>query len=95
MICLKNWKKKDKKIVGYGAPAKSNTLLNYFKIDSKILDFIIDDSPYKQGLYTPGTHIRVESSKSLDTAKPDYIFILAWNFANIRARLPHSVLNTL
>lgn len=71
----------NKKIIGYGAPAKGNTLLNYFKIGSEILDYIIDDSPLKQGLYTPGTHIPVVSSKMLDKDNPDYILILAWNFA--------------
>lgn len=78
---LKQLKRQNKLIVGYGAPAKGNTLLNYFKINSTSIDFIIDDSPYKQGLYTPGTHIKVESSGVLETKKPDYILILAWNFA--------------
>lgn len=71
----------NKKIIGYGAPAKGNTLLNYFKIGNEVLDYIIDDSPLKQGLYTPGTHIPVVSPKILDKYKPDYILILAWNFA--------------
>ncbi len=79
---LKNIKSQKKVIIGYGAPAKGNTLLNYFGIDSQILDYIIDDSPLKQGLFTPGTHIPVFSSAKLNTGKvPDYIFILAWNFA--------------
>lgn len=71
-----------KKIVGYGAPAKGNTLLNYFKIGPEILDYIVDDSPFKQGLFTPGTHIPVVSAKILESNKPDYILILAWNFAS-------------
>jgi hypothetical protein len=54
---------------------------NYFKIGADILDYIIDDSPFKQGLYTPGTHIPVVSSSKLKTDHPDYILILAWNFA--------------
>ena len=79
---LKSIKDQDKTIVGYGAPAKGNTLLNYFGIDSKIMDYIIDDSPLKQGLFTPGTHIPVYSSEKLNKRKaPDYVFILAWNFA--------------
>lgn len=72
----------NKRIVGYGAPAKGNTMLNYFKIGSDILDYIIDDSSFKQGLYTPGTHIPVVSSSKLKTDHPDYILILAWNFAH-------------
>ncbi len=78
---LKKLKKENQKIVGYGAPAKGNTLLNYFGINTKYLDYIIDDSPYKQSLYTPGTHIPVVSSEELPKDKPDYVLILAWNFA--------------
>lgn len=79
---LKNLKSQGKTISGYGAPAKGNTLLNYFGINSKLLDYIIDDSPLKQGLFTPGTHIPVISSDILNRKKPDYILILAWNFAD-------------
>lgn len=78
---LKKLKKEGKSIVGFGAPAKGNTLLNHFKINSKILDYIVDDSKYKQGLYTPGTHIPVTPTSKLLEIKPDYILILAWNFA--------------
>lgn len=70
-----------KRIVGYGAPAKGNTLLNYFKIGPDILDYVIDDSPMKQGLYTPGTRIPVVQASILKKDNPDYILILAWNFA--------------
>lgn len=82
MHILKKLKSKNKTIVGYGAPAKGNTLLNYFKIEPKILDYIVDDSKYKQGLYTPGTHILVVPSDKIDETNPDYILILAWNFAD-------------
>lgn len=78
---LKKLKSKNQTIVGYGAPAKGNTLLNYFKIGSKILDYIVDDSEYKQGLYTPGTHIPVVPFGKIAQTKPDYVLILAWNFA--------------
>lgn len=81
MKLLTNLKLKKKKIVGFGAPAKGNTLLNYFKVGSDLLDYIVDDSPFKQGLYTPGTHIPVFSAQKLKEDKPDYILILAWNFA--------------
>ena len=80
-LLLKTLKSKGKIIVGYGAPAKGNTLLNYFRIGPKILDYIVDDSVYKQGLYTPGTHILVVPFEKIAETKPDYIFILAWNFA--------------
>jgi len=82
---LKNYIKKikdqHKSIAGYGAPAKSTTLLNYCGITSEEIDYIVDDNPLKMGLYTPGTHISVVSSEKLKTNKPDYLLILAWNFA--------------
>lgn len=83
-------KAENKVIMGYGAPAKGNTLLNYYEVDSTMLERIIDDSASKQGLYTPGTHIRVTALKSGDRW-PDYFLILAWNFAdsiitNLRAK---------
>lgn len=78
---LKGLKSKGKHIVGYGAPAKGNTLLNYFGIGPETLDYIVDDSPWKQGLYTPGTHIPVVGFEELSRRRPDCILILAWNFA--------------
>lgn len=78
---LQELKSKGKSIVGYGAPAKGNTLLNYFGIGPETLDYIVDDSPWKQGLYTPGTHIPVVGFGELNKRRPDYILVLAWNFA--------------
>lgn len=78
---LNNLKKEGKQIAGFGAPGKGNTLLNYFGIDTKHIDYIVDDSPAKQNLYTPGTHIPVVHPKILEQQKPDYLLILAWNFA--------------
>lgn len=78
---LKKIKSEGKSIVGYGAPAKGNTLLNYFKIGKETLNYIVDDSKYKQGLYTPGMHIGVVSPGQIFKDKPDYVLILAWNFA--------------
>lgn len=78
---LKGLKKQDKKIAGFGAPAKGNTLLNFFKIGTETLDYIVEDSPPKQGLFTPGMHIPVVSPSRLIKDQPDYLFILAWNFA--------------
>ncbi len=79
---IEGLKKDGKKIAGYGAPAKGNTLLNYFKIGIESLDYIVEDNKYKQGLFTPGTHIPVVSPTRILKDKPDYIFILAWNFAD-------------
>jgi len=79
---LANLKIQGKTIAAYGAPAKGNTLLNFFSIGTELLDFVVDDSPFKQGLYTPGKHILVVSSEVLYEKKPDYLLILAWNFAD-------------
>ena len=71
-----------KTICGFGAPAKATTLMYHFNIGPDILDFIVDDSPLKQGLYSPGMHIPILSSSAIYNRKPDVILILAWNFAN-------------
>jgi SAM-dependent methyltransferase len=68
-----------KKIVGYGAPGKGNTLLNYCGIRIDFLDFTVDRNPYKQDKYTPGTHIPILAPEAIREARPDYIFILPWN----------------
>ncbi|EKD87572.1 MAG: hypothetical protein ACD_36C00018G0001 [uncultured bacterium] len=78
---LTKLKHQGKSIAGYGAPAKGNTLLNYFGIGTDYINYIIDDSPYKQGLYSPGKHIPVVASAMLAKQKPDYLLLLAWNFA--------------
>lgn len=74
-------KEKDagKKIVCYGAAAKGNTLLNFCQINSTHIDYVVDQSPHKQGLFLPGTHIPILSPKKIIETKPDYIFILPWN----------------
>lgn len=74
-------KEKNMKIIGYGAPAKASTLLNFCNISSKQIDYIIDDNPLKQALYTPGTHIPVKNFEYLRSDNPEYIILLAWNFA--------------
>ena len=71
--------KDGKKVVGYGAPAKGNTLLNYCEINKHQMDFTVDLSKYKQGLFLPGTHIPVYSPEMIRKTKPDYVFILPWN----------------
>lgn len=71
-----------KKIVGYGAPAKGNTLLNYCGIRTDFLDYTVDRSPHKQNKYLPGTHIPVKHPDSIKKDKPDYVLILPWNLKN-------------
>ena len=68
-----------KNIVGYGAPAKGNTLLNYCGIRTDIIEYTVDRSPYKQGLFLPGTHIPIFNPDRVQETKPDYLFILPWN----------------
>lgn len=72
-------RKRGKKVVGYGAPGKGNTLLNYCGIRSDFLDFTVDRNPYKQGKFTPGTHIPILQPERLLEARPDYVLILPWN----------------
>lgn len=79
---LRDLKSHGKTIVGYGAPAKGNILLNYCKIGTDILDYIVDVTPYKQGLYTPGMHIPVRPIEAFKQDSPDYALLLPWNFAN-------------
>ena len=84
-------KRQGKRIVGYGAPGKGNTLLNYCGIREDFLDFTVDKNPYKQGRYLPGTHIPIFDPSRLDEVKPDYIFILPWNFKDeIMTQLAHT-----
>jgi hypothetical protein len=73
-------KRAGKNVVGYGAPGKGNTLLNYCGIRTDFLDFTVDRSTYKQGLFTPGTHIPILEPAEIARRRPDFVFILPWNF---------------
>jgi len=70
-----------KRVAGYGAPAKATTLMHHFDIGQDQIEFIIDDNPLKQGLFSPGLHVPVLPSEAIAERKPDYLVILAWNFA--------------
>ena len=72
-------KREGKSVVGYGAPGKGNTLLNYCGIRTDFLEYTVDRSPYKQGKYTPGTHIPIHAPEKIHETKPDYVLILPWN----------------
>jgi hypothetical protein len=69
-----------KTVVGYGAPGKGNTLLNYCGIRTDFLAYTVDRNPYKHGKFTPGTHIPIHPPQRIDETKPDYVLILPWNF---------------
>jgi hypothetical protein len=77
--CLISAKNERKNIVGYGAPAKGNTLLNYCGIRTDFLDYTVDANPRKQNLFLPGTHIPIRHPDQIRIDKPDYILILPWN----------------
>lgn len=73
-------KSKGKKIIGYGAASKGNTLLNYCGIKgTDLIEFVVDASPFKQGKFLPGSHIPVLNKEEISKYKPDYIIILPWN----------------
>jgi hypothetical protein len=74
-------RREGKHVVGYGAPGKGNTLLNYCGIRTDFLDYTVDRNPYMQGKHTPGTHIPIHPPERIVETKPDVIVILPWNLA--------------
>jgi SAM-dependent methyltransferase len=82
LALLRDLKQQGKHIAVYGASAKGSTLLNYFGIGRETLDFVVDRSTVKQGLFTPGTHLPIHSPAKLLEVMPDYVLLLTWNFAD-------------
>ncbi len=78
---LAGLKQSGRSLAAYGAAAKGSTLLNYCRIGAETLDFLVDRSPLKQGLYTPGTHLPILPPQALLEQRPDYVLLLTWNFA--------------
>jgi SAM-dependent methyltransferase len=72
-------RREGKRIAGYGAPGKGNTLLNFCGIRTDLLEYTVDRNPYKQGQFLPGTHIPIKHPEVLEQDRPDYILILPWN----------------
>jgi SAM-dependent methyltransferase len=79
---LKGLKEQGKTIAAYGLPAKATTLMYHFGIDQNTIEYVVDDAPLKVGLYSPGMHVPVLSVDTLYQRKPDYVVLLAWNFAD-------------
>lgn len=75
-----NLHKEGKRVAGYGAPAKGNTLLNFYGLGPEIISYLTDTTPLKQGLFSPGMHIPVVSPDQLRTDPPDYLLLLVWNY---------------
>lgn len=83
-------KRAGKRVVGYGAPGKGNTLLNYCGIRTDLLEYSVDRNPYKHGRFTPGTRIPIFAPEKIDDDKPDVIVVLPWNLeTEITAQLSH------
>jgi len=78
---VRGLKAQGKTIAAFGAPTKSTTLLTHFELGEGILDFIVDDSPLKQGMFSPLFHIPILPAAAIYERKPDYLLLLAWNFA--------------
>jgi SAM-dependent methyltransferase len=83
-------KRDGKRVVGYGAPGKGNTLLNYCGLRTDFLDFTVDRNPHKHGRYLPGTRVPVLAPEALDAARPDVVLVLPWNLKDeIMRQLAH------
>src|SRR4030095_3591577 len=90
LACLSTAKQEGKTVVGYGAPAKGNTLLNYCGIRTDFLDYTVDRSPHKQGRFLPGTHIPIYHPDKIKETRPDYLLILPWNLKDeIQEQMAH------
>jgi SAM-dependent methyltransferase len=72
-------RRKGKRVAGYGAPGKGNTLLNYCGIRTDFLEYTVDRNPYKHGKFLPGTHIPIHAPERIAETRPDYVLILPWN----------------
>ncbi len=72
-------KRDGRKIAGYGAAAKGNTLLNYCGVGTDFIDYVVDKNPYKQDCFLPGSHIPIHAPGRIAETRPDFVLILPWN----------------
>jgi SAM-dependent methyltransferase len=94
MSLLDKLRKEGKRVAGYGASGRANTMIQYCRIDHDHMEYVIDDAPAKQGFYTPGSHFLVRSSEVLrEPDTPDYLLLFAWSFFDEIARKNHSYLD--
>ncbi|MDD5216482.1 MAG: class I SAM-dependent methyltransferase [Candidatus Omnitrophica bacterium] len=81
LACIEKIRAEGRSIAGYGAPAKASTIINFCELNTRQIDYVVDDNPLKQNHFVPGTRIPIVSSARLETHRPDFIIIFAWNFA--------------
>jgi SAM-dependent methyltransferase len=93
MALLERLRRDGKRVAGYGASGRANTMIQYCGIDYSLLEYVIDDAPAKQGFYTPGSHFLVRSSAVLEKDPPDYLLLFAWSFFEEIARKNRSYLD--
>ena len=79
---MRDLKRDNKRIAAYGAAAKGATMLNYCGLSAQDIDFVVDRNTHKQGKFMPGARIPVRDPSALVTEHPDYVLLLAWNFAD-------------
>ena len=85
-------KREGKTVVGYGAPGKGNTLLNYCGIKTDFIDYTVDRNPHKQNNFLPGSHIPIYDPSKISETKPDYVLILPWNLkSEIISQMNHII----
>jgi methylation protein EvaC len=77
---LTGYQAANRKVAGYGAPARVSTICNYGRIGPSLIAFTVDDSPLKQNKFTPGTHIPIVTKDHLDQNRPDYLVVFAYEY---------------
>jgi hypothetical protein len=82
MEFLERLRRAGRRVAGYGASGRANTIIQYCGISHAQMEYMIDDAPAKWGYYTPGSHLEIRSRDALQTATPDYLLVFAWGYLN-------------